>query len=365
MLLAELTDAHLLTRPAPDRYSLHDLLGSFACELAHTSDPASERRAAMHRVLDYYLYSADAAGHLLDQRTPVDLDPVQPGVAVPEFAGRDDAERWFTAERRAILAAVEWAASAGFDDHVWRLGRVLRMYLHRQAMWSAQVTVQRLAAEAARRQQRPAAEGVALACVAVTSDLLGRPDDAQVARARALRLLEATDDRAGQAQIHLGVAHAQFNEGRVDVALRSAHRALALYQLADQPVGQASALNSIGWAHIQNGDYERAVAHLQQALHVLLRDPDPNAAGHIWDSLGYAYHRLGRHDRSVPCYRLALQLLRAVGDRVAEADTLTRLGDTHQAAGQPELANQAWSEALAARPGNGTRTARDETLSFT
>jgi DNA-binding SARP family transcriptional activator/tetratricopeptide (TPR) repeat protein len=358
-LLAELTDAHLVTRLSPDRYGLHDLLGIFAYELSL----ADERRPARQRVLDYFLHSADAANVLLNQRTPVDLDPAQPGVAIEHFADRSFASAWYAAERPVLLAAVSLAAAHGFDAHVWQLARVLRMYLHRQAMWSAQLTVQQLAAASARRLQQPGAEGLALSCIAVTSELLGRPDAAQVARAQALRLLQAADDPGGQAQVYLGTAHAQLGQGTVDTALRSAHRSLELYQLADQPVGRAAALNTIGWAHIEKGEFETAVEYCQQALQLLIRHPDTNAEAYIRDSLGYAYHRLGRYDRSIACYRSALDLLRAVGDRSAEADTLARLGDSHHAAGRPDLAQHFWREAAATleeinRPGSDELYAR-------
>jgi tetratricopeptide (TPR) repeat protein len=358
-LLAELTDAHLVTRLSPDRYGLHDLLGAFAYELSLADD----RRVVLRRVLDYYLHSADAANHVLNQRTPVDLDPVQPGVAIEHFASRSSAVGWYAAECQVLLAAVSLAAAEGFDGHVWRLARVLRMYLHRQAMWSAQLAVQQLAASSARRLEQPGAEGLALSCIAVTSDLLGRRDAAQVARAQALRLLKAADDPDGQAQVYLGTAHVQLGQGVIDTALRSAHRSLELYQLADQPVGRAAALNTIGWAHIEKGEYETAVGYCQQALQLLIRHPDTNAEAHVRDSLGYAYHRLGRYDRSIACYRSALDLLRAVGDRSAEADTLARLGDSHHAAGRPDLARHFWREAAAAleeinRPGSDELYAR-------
>src|SRR5205814_10009278 len=64
-LLAELTQANLLTEPTPGRYSLHDLLRAYATEQAQTVDPDDERRAATHRLLDHYLHTAYAADQLL------------------------------------------------------------------------------------------------------------------------------------------------------------------------------------------------------------------------------------------------------------------------------------------------------------
>jgi hypothetical protein len=86
-LLAELTRARLLTEYSPGRYSLHDLLRSYAAELCAETDPASHRDAATARLLSHYLHSA-RHGHLLlqpHQRLP-DLEPLAVG-AQPEQPG--------------------------------------------------------------------------------------------------------------------------------------------------------------------------------------------------------------------------------------------------------------------------------------
>jgi len=59
--LDELYDQHLITEPTLGRYQLHDLLREHARALAATDDQA-DRGAAAGRVLDYYLYTALAAG---------------------------------------------------------------------------------------------------------------------------------------------------------------------------------------------------------------------------------------------------------------------------------------------------------------
>src|SRR5205814_3579695 len=75
-LLHELTRAHLLTEPVAGRYALHDLLRVYAAELAHTSETAEARRAAIGRLLDHYLHTAHHAALLVSpSRPPVALGP--------------------------------------------------------------------------------------------------------------------------------------------------------------------------------------------------------------------------------------------------------------------------------------------------
>ena len=51
----DLVDANLVAQPTPGRYRLHDLLREHAAAVAERTEPESERRAAVGRVLDYYL----------------------------------------------------------------------------------------------------------------------------------------------------------------------------------------------------------------------------------------------------------------------------------------------------------------------
>jgi len=118
--LAELAGAHLVTELGPGRYACHDLLRSYAAELARADDGPAERQAAVRRALDHYLHNAHAADRLVyPPREPLDLPPPEAGVTPELFAGRDQAMTWFATERPVLLAAAEQAAATGFDRHAW------------------------------------------------------------------------------------------------------------------------------------------------------------------------------------------------------------------------------------------------------
>ncbi|WP_202557661.1 BTAD domain-containing putative transcriptional regulator [Streptomyces sp. SID5789] len=121
--LAELTDHHLLEETAPDRYTGCGLLRSFAADLSADADSHDVRSSACARMLEHYLYSADAATALLTphHRTVI-LPPPRPGVRPQEFGGRADAARWIVAER-FILPALDRGLSRhpqgeGFRRHL-------------------------------------------------------------------------------------------------------------------------------------------------------------------------------------------------------------------------------------------------------
>jgi DNA-binding SARP family transcriptional activator/tetratricopeptide (TPR) repeat protein len=346
-LLTELIRAQLLTEPVPGRYSCHDLLRAYAAEQARQVDSDEARRDAVHRMLDHYLHTADAAAALrYPHRDPIVLSPPQPAVVVEELADRAEALAWFTAEQPVLLAAVELAAAGGFDRHTWQLSRSLANFLDGQGHWHDLAASQEAAlAATVRLADRPAQARIhrLLARVAVR---LGSRVDAQEHLQRALDLYQELGDHLGQAHAQYGLTRLWEDQGRHAEALAHAQHALELYQAAGHRVGQAQALNAVGWCQAQLGDYVQALAHCTQALLLQQEIGDRASQADTHDSIGYAHHHLGDHAAAIECYQRALALHRQLGDRYREAEALTHLGDAHDAAGEAEPAHDAWRSAL-------------------
>ena len=125
LALTELCGEHLLAEYAPGRYSFHDLLRAYAAERARSSMSTAERRAAVQRVFDYYLYAAAAAlGFLSPDRTEVVLPKPQPDVVIEEIDGPESAADWFEHEQHALFAMIGEAAKAGYVHHARLLPRL-------------------------------------------------------------------------------------------------------------------------------------------------------------------------------------------------------------------------------------------------
>jgi DNA-binding SARP family transcriptional activator len=98
--LSELADHHLLVELIPGRYTCHDLLRAFAAELSTVLDTSYVRSQARARMIEHYLYSAEAAtAFLAPHRGTVDLPPPRPGVRPQEFSCPAEAAEWIIAER--------------------------------------------------------------------------------------------------------------------------------------------------------------------------------------------------------------------------------------------------------------------------
>jgi DNA-binding SARP family transcriptional activator/Tfp pilus assembly protein PilF len=346
--LTELVQANLLTEHRPGRYAFHDLLRSFAAGQAHINDSDDDRHAALRRVLDHYLHTANNAARLLYPPSPVysiDLAPSPSNITLGDFDSEDAATKWCIAERAAILAAIDYAADNGFDAHTWQLAWCFRPFLHRQGLWCAEHETQHRALTAARRLNHKIAEAKALHALAVAHMRLGRFDSGEHYFLQALSLNESLNDPAAEALTHMGMSDLAGRRGRPTDALEHAKRALDLCRTAGDDLA-GDALNHIGWHYAQLGDYHQALIHCQKAL--ALQEGLGYVAGQAdtWDSLGYAHHGLAQYDQAVLCYQHAVELYRSLGDRYNEADTLTSLGMTFNAAGNDDAADKAWKEAL-------------------
>jgi tetratricopeptide (TPR) repeat protein len=347
-LLAEFAEASLAGERLPGRYALHDLLRAYAADQARGTDRPPQRRTAMHRVLDHYLYSAVAAAGQIDpSRDPITPPPLSAKVT-PEYpADRKEALAWYSAEHPVLLGAIGLAAEIGLDTHVWQLAWALWPFLYRQGYWHDQITVQRAAVAAAQRLENPQAQVFAHRGLADTYAELRRFDDADAHFRYALELSAQAGDQVGQARTEIGLGYMLERQGRYAEALDHSSRALDLYRAASHQRGQARALSTVGWLHALLGDYPRTLATCQQALTLLEDLGDRYGQAATWDSLGYAHHHLDAYPQAVACYQRSLTLWRDAGARYGEATTLIRLGDTHHAAADPAQAREAWQLALA------------------
>jgi DNA-binding SARP family transcriptional activator/tetratricopeptide (TPR) repeat protein len=347
-LLAELTRLSLIIEHTPGRYTFHDLLRAYATELARIHDSDRERRAAIHRLLDHYLHTAQPAAQLLQpSMLPLTLAPPQPGVSPERIADPNHALAWFTAEYPVLLAAIHHAARTGFDTHTVQLSPTTWAFLHRQGHWHDQLAAGHAAVSAAERLADLSAQARAHRSLANAHIGLHRFDDAYADLQRALALDRRARNQAGQGHSHYCLALMYGRERRYADALDHAQRSLDLYRAIDDHHRHARALNQVGWYQTLLGNHRSALVYCEQALAILQDLGDRSGEADTWDSLGYAHHHLGHHTEAVACYERTLTVYLELGNRSGAADTLTHLGDAHQCAGDAANAHNAWRRALA------------------
>ena len=346
-LLAELTEANVITEFTAGRYGQHDLLRAYAAEQASGYEAPDEQAAALRRVFDHYLHSGAAASRTRNpHRLPIELQPLSEAVFPETFESGEQTVTWFASEHRVLVAAVHQAARSGFDAHAWQLAWVLADYLQRSGHWRDQAVTQHAALDAARRISSLAGQASAYGNLARA---YARSEDTGKARhyfERAFELQREIGDPAAQAHTQLGLGALAIDEGRHEDALQSASLASELFREAGDHMGQQRALNSLGWCYAQIGNFELALEVCQQALAILRGSGLLESQGHAWDSVGYAQHHLGDFESARESYGQALVMFRRMGAAHAEAETLWHLGDTQQALGDLAAAKDSYRRSL-------------------
>jgi len=347
-LLAELIRAHLVTEPSPDRYAFHDLLRTYAAELANTLDTDDERRYAQHRMLDHYLHTADTAALLLDpSRDPVVTTPPATGTLLEPMLDQRQAMSWFATEYPVLLAATGRSAVTGFDRHCWQLAWAMSTHFARQGHWHSWLATYRTALAAASRLADPAGQARIHRGLGRASVWLARYDDAHRHYRRALDLYGQSADIKGQAHTEYDLAEVCILQGQHADALQHLQRAQDGYRLVDDTVAQARTFNGLGWCNAQLGGYEQTIAYCEQSLALLLEAADAYTEAATLDTLGFAYTKLGRHEEAIKGLQRCLVLRQEAGDRYGEAETLVHLGDAHHGASDVAAAREEWQRALA------------------
>ncbi|WP_422736369.1 BTAD domain-containing putative transcriptional regulator [Micromonospora sp. WMMD729] len=346
-LLTELTRANLLAEHRHGRYAYHDLLRAYATGLADEAEPAADRRAAVHRLLDHCLHAAHVADLALHPHfSTISLPAPLAGVTPEAPRNRSAASAWFAAEIPVLLAAVPLAARSGFEGHAWRLAWCMAGYLHRQGHWQDWLGTQRIALAAASRIGDRAGQGHAHRSLGLACSRLRRYDEADDHLRRALDLFGEVGDDAGRAHTCLNLGQLAERRGDIRDALGHSQRALTLFRRAGNRAGQGYTLNAVGWQEGLLGDHHRALTSCGEALRMLQEVDDVQGQADTWDSLGHAHHQLGDDRQAVACYERALELFGQVHDRYAEASTYVNLGGSHRALGDLAAARAAWHRAL-------------------
>lgn len=223
LALAELCDEHLLTEHAPGRYACHELLRAYAAEQAHTRHSEAERRAAVHRLLDHYLHSAEEAALCLDPgRVRLTRDPPAPGVLPEEIDDRELAVQWFENERHVLLAAIYQAAEEGCAPHAWMLPWSAGMFFRGAAYWRKLKDAQESALAIAGKRDDPGGLMLARYHLGLLCYWLGDHVGACRHLDAAVELAAAVGDRRLRALVGLSCARLLESRGGIFEALAQA-----------------------------------------------------------------------------------------------------------------------------------------------
>ena len=365
------------------RYRLHDLIRSFAVELADRGG-AAQARQAEQRLFGAWLAAVETAGAGLPCRPVATLpgpEPVRPVVG----HAIHDAITWFESERVGLRTVVAQAARGG-SGYAYRIAAAAVKFaelrghyddgrvLCQAGLSAATISGDRSAAaymrcELAtvdRYQDRfgDARRGYeqARAAFIEAGDTVG----ATIADAGMAVVLRFTGDvpasialsetviegftklgdelRAAQARHSVAVAYCDGREW--DLAARMLRRALPVLEAAGDRETRCRALGVLGFVHLRCGEYDSAREHLEQSVAMsgelgMLVD-----AAYARATLSQLHAALGRTEQAHETMQISLRMVRAIGDRSGESRMLIQLAELYAAQGRYTEAVDAGEQAV-------------------
>ncbi len=346
--LRELSRTHMVAEYLPARFTFHDLLRAYAADQAERHDPAPDRRAAAHRVLDHYLHTAMAASHRFSPfRSPLQLASPQPGVLPADVADKEQAMAWFDAEVPVLLALIAFADANGFDTHAWQIPWTLGPFFNRRGRWQDYIGTQQTALAAARRLGDTLALAHAHHLLGHVQSQVGDFEAADPNFRRALDEFRELGDRPNEAVVLNGLAGMLEKQQRYPEALAVALDALRMLKAVGHWWTQATLENGVGWLYAHLDQYDRALTHCQRALSLHRDSGHRGGTADTLDSLGYVYLHLGDIAAAKAHYTKAIEAYREIGAPFGQGNSLAGLGDALLAEGDPGAAGTAWREAVA------------------
>jgi DNA-binding SARP family transcriptional activator/Tfp pilus assembly protein PilF len=358
-----LVDAHLLESPEPDWYSFHDLLRAYAGERAQAQEGAQTVDAAVARILDWYLRTADAAAAvILPYRDRVPVGPADQGTSPLHFATTDAALNWSRQQRANLVAATRQAATVGRHDVAWKLAVAamagFELYGYRSE-WSATHTV---ALSSARLAKDRYGEAWILNNIAML--LSAQEAAAAIAHfEQAMAIRSEIDDRHGQIQTATNLAFCYLLQGQHEQAVTAGKYALKLQRDNGRRHGEGITLCNLGEAYLGLGRYEEAISALQEALPVVRETGSMRIEAYVLRNLGQAHLDLGQSTEGADLLEQAVVIHKAAGDALAQAQDLQLLGHARILTGQQPAARAAWQQAAGLFSGLGDDKQADQVRS--
>lgn len=345
--LDELTQAGMLVRERPGRFSCPGRFRPHVAELARLAEPDAERQQALERLLDHYLRSMAAAVAVgYPPALAVPGLPPRPGVQPEGFGSDRQAREWCEAELRVGLALAARAAERGLDCYGWQLPAAMGHVLARSGCLRDFQAIEQVAVAAAGRTGDPLAAGHAQYHLAHACALLGQVSDGDAALSAALRCFTAAGDQAAAARTLNGMAQLLMQQGDYRCALERGKEALRLRQAVGGPDELAHSEETIGAIYSRLGDYDQAVRHCQRSLDLSRETGARLLSADALTTLGFVHLALGETRTAIATYMEVLAIFQQTCSTPDIAVALAGLGDAQLAAGDSAAAQASWQQAL-------------------
>jgi tetratricopeptide (TPR) repeat protein/transcriptional regulator with XRE-family HTH domain len=341
--LERLTTAHLIDEVRLGRYRMHDLLQRFAAERTSVEDSASERSAATHRLLHWYLGTANAALQVISPcRAPVDLGSADTENISASFSDHVEAAQWCEDELVAMARATRIAAKNGDVFVATRLPIVLCDYFYRRKPWRMWLRPLQDSLAAATAAGDDFARGWMHNLLGNAGLDLGNFRDSEQHYLSALRIRAKTGPLRDVAWTRAGLGRVRQAAAAPRAAADQYGQAMSLFIADGDPWGAAIAMAYVGDSCRELGQLSTALEYLRQSARDLQELGDPQGEGCALERLALVFSDMHQWRDAIATLERGLEVNRAIGDRWGQAHMHNTLGNLWARRGNRGLAEQSW-----------------------
>ncbi|MDX8146945.1 BTAD domain-containing putative transcriptional regulator [Lentzea sp. BCCO 10_0061] len=380
--LDALFEANLVKQNSSDQFHFHDLVRDCAFQLVTETDDEDEQRAAIQRLLDYYLSAIETWSLALSAGTArTRVHSLQPTRRADSPA---EAAAVLNQEFPNLDATVRYAAQNGWHSHTWQLVSALETYLRAINYGGRSHELYTLAAEAADKEGDVLRQSICWQGLAAVCREHGRKEEAVRHLRRAIELSDQLGDRRKRCSLLVELGFMRVDLDLLEEGEQDFLAAQALIADDTDDLNHGVILNNLGVVYRDLGRYDESLNHFTEALArtppdnqetVLLATwniatvhhakRDHESAVRMLDEMlsecrtrGYgpgealarlglcAVHRaLGNFDKSLDHGRLALTSGRRLKMHRVECEVLNALGETALAAQDIDHAEKVFAQA--------------------
>ncbi|MBQ1023731.1 BTAD domain-containing putative transcriptional regulator [Micromonospora sp. C95] len=362
-LLDELVDAQLVEITGTEgglraQYRLHDLIRVFARERLAVEDSATDRSAALSRVLGALLFLAEQAhGRLHGCDTRQVHSRAERWTFAPEVVARviRDPLGWLERERLNLVAAVRQTVKVGLIELCWDLAFTSVTLFESRIYLDDWRETHRVALAACRSVGDQRGEAVMLYSTGSLGIVEKRFTDARENLEHSEALFKQLGAEHGVALVSRQLAYLDRIASDFDNATRRYENALGVLLAAGDLTAAAYVLNSMAQTALERGNPAEAKRMLPRALELSRQAGSRRIEAQVLHRLADAHLSAGDHAAAVTAFDETLAVVRDLGDPIGQAYALHGLGLGHLCSGDHEQAERALNEARGLASSTGER----------
>ena len=324
-----------------ERYSLHDLLSTFALTQMH----GNEEQEADYRYTVHYINVMIEANELYSEGGKKVLQGLH--LLDSEWTHILNAQRWSKTNSDELCNEFP---NAGF--------MILNLRLHpgEYISWLEAGLI------AAKNLDNKEYQGLHLGNLGLSYINLGEMRKAIEFYEQALAIAREIGDRRTEGNWlgNLGLAYACMGDARK--AIEFYEQALAIAREIGDRRGEGSALGNLGNVYKDLGDAHKAIEFYKQQLVIVREIGDRRGEGNALGNLGNAYEELGDARKAIEHHEKALVVIQEIGDRLAEDKILGNLGNAYHVLGETRMVIEFYEQALVIARQIGDRRGEGVTL---